>query len=127
MAQHRVCHETGFGIAVFSGVCCGPLGREIQRGVNLGLLPGRIYFGMTDARLWHPWLRINRLLRVMLHALERGGRVAGPGRFQAGACAAESDSARGVLNPDGVGTRGRRTVNVLPFRGPSLAASTVPL
>jgi hypothetical protein len=21
---------------------------------------------VTDARLWHPWLRINRLLRVML-------------------------------------------------------------
>jgi hypothetical protein len=21
-----------------------------------------------DARLWHPWLRINRVLRVMLHA-----------------------------------------------------------
>jgi hypothetical protein len=21
---------------------------------------------MTDARLWHPWLRINRALRVML-------------------------------------------------------------
>jgi hypothetical protein len=21
----------------------------------------------TDARLWHPWLRINRVLRVMLH------------------------------------------------------------
>jgi hypothetical protein len=21
----------------------------------------------TDARLWHPWLRINRLQRVMLH------------------------------------------------------------
>jgi len=21
----------------------------------------------TDARLWHPWLRINRLLRAMLH------------------------------------------------------------
>ena len=20
-----------------------------------------------DARLWHPWLRINRVLRVMLH------------------------------------------------------------
>jgi hypothetical protein len=20
----------------------------------------------TDARLWHPWLRINRILRVML-------------------------------------------------------------
>ena len=23
----------------------------------------------TDARLWHPWLRINRVLRVMLHTL----------------------------------------------------------
>ncbi len=23
--------------------------------------------GDTDARLWHPWLRINRVLRVMLH------------------------------------------------------------
>ena len=22
---------------------------------------------LTDARLWHPWLRINRVLRVMLH------------------------------------------------------------
>jgi hypothetical protein len=21
----------------------------------------------TDARLWHPWLRLNRVLRVMLH------------------------------------------------------------
>jgi hypothetical protein len=21
----------------------------------------------TSARLWHPWLRINRVLRVMLH------------------------------------------------------------
>jgi hypothetical protein len=21
----------------------------------------------TDARLWHPWLRSNRVLRVMLH------------------------------------------------------------
>ena len=21
----------------------------------------------TNARLWHPWLRINRVLRVMLH------------------------------------------------------------
>ena len=22
---------------------------------------------VTDTRLWHPWLRINRVLRVMLH------------------------------------------------------------
>jgi hypothetical protein len=28
----------------------------------------------ADARLCHPWLRINRVLRVMLgHALQRGG------------------------------------------------------
>jgi hypothetical protein len=29
----------------------------------------------TDTRLWHPWLRINRVLRVMLQALERVGVV----------------------------------------------------
>jgi hypothetical protein len=23
--------------------------------------------GLTAARLWHPWLRINRVLRAMLH------------------------------------------------------------
>jgi len=22
---------------------------------------------MSDVRLWHPWLRINRIMRVMLH------------------------------------------------------------
>ena len=25
------------------------------------------YAGNANARLWHPWLRINRVLRVMLH------------------------------------------------------------
>ena len=30
----------------------------------------------TDARLWHPWLRINRVLRVMLHT--RWGTEAWP-------------------------------------------------
>jgi hypothetical protein len=28
---------------------------------------GRAEAGGPDARLWHPWLRINRVLRVMLH------------------------------------------------------------
>ena len=28
----------------------------------------------TDARLWHPWLRVNRVLRVMLHERGRGTR-----------------------------------------------------
>jgi len=23
---------------------------------------------VTDARVWHPWLRINRVLRLMLHS-----------------------------------------------------------
>jgi hypothetical protein len=30
----------------------------------------------TDERLWHPWLRINRVLRVMLQ--ERGSAEAWP-------------------------------------------------
>jgi hypothetical protein len=31
-------------------------------------IPERLWPAMTtDARLWHPWLRINRVLRVMLH------------------------------------------------------------
>src|SRR2546425_5804168 len=51
----------------------------------------------TDARLWHPWLRINRLLRAMLH--EHWSAEAWPqvkGRVQEGPRAEESDSARGV-------------------------------
>jgi len=34
--------------------------------------------GVSDARLWHPWLRINRVLRVMLHtrALALKGQIA---------------------------------------------------
>jgi hypothetical protein len=27
---------------------------------------GEITHGLTDDRLWHPWLRINRVLSVML-------------------------------------------------------------
>jgi hypothetical protein len=30
---------------------------------------------MTDARLWHPWLRINRVLRVMPHTRWSGGEA----------------------------------------------------
>jgi hypothetical protein len=29
----------------------------------------------TDARLWHPWLRINRVLRVMLQTRWRAAGV----------------------------------------------------
>ena len=32
----------------------------------------------TDARLWHPWLRINRVLRVMLHTHWSAGEPVGP-------------------------------------------------
>jgi len=31
----------------------------------------------TDARLWHPWLRINRILRVM--SMTRDGKGSVPG------------------------------------------------
>jgi hypothetical protein len=38
----------------------------------------------TNTRLWHPWLRINRVLRVMLHTRWRGGGVvSGQDRVQA--------------------------------------------
>jgi len=53
---------------------------------------------MNDARLLHPWLRINRVLRVMLRTRWSAEvwsvvRV----RVQAGACAAKLDPARGVV------------------------------
>jgi hypothetical protein len=49
----------------------------------------------TDARLRHPWLRINRVLaRHAPHALERGGVSAGEGRVQEGARAQKSDATR---------------------------------
>jgi hypothetical protein len=41
----------------------------------------------TDARLWHPWLRINRVLRVMLHQRDR---------HRVGAHAVARDAAGGV-------------------------------
>jgi hypothetical protein len=52
----------------------------------------------TDARLWHPWLRINRVLRVMLHTRwSAEAWFSGASRVQAGARAAERDQARGVV------------------------------
>jgi hypothetical protein len=54
----------------------------------------------TDARLWHPWLRINRVLRVMLQA--RWGAKASQvkAEFGKGARAEESDSAQGLFPTD---------------------------
>jgi len=52
-----------------------------------------------DARLWHPWLRINRVLRVMLHtrwSAEAWAVV----RVEFRALALrERDSARGLVHP----------------------------
>jgi hypothetical protein len=51
-----------------------------------------------DARLWHPWLRINRVLRVMLHthwSAEAWSQVRV--EFRGGGRAAERDPARGVV------------------------------
>src|SRR5258708_23656809 len=36
--------------------------KEVRRGVN-----GSDFMTRLDTRLWHPWRRINRLMRVMLH------------------------------------------------------------
>ena len=53
---------------------------------------------MTTVRLWHPWLRINRVLRGDAElALELGGVVSGQGRVQASGRAAKRDPARGVI------------------------------
>ena len=53
---------------------------------------------MTDARLSHPWLRINRVLRAMLHnhwSAEAWAEVRV--EVQAGARVEESDPARGLV------------------------------
>jgi len=52
----------------------------------------------TDARLWHPWLRINRVLRVMLHthwSAEAWSQVRV--EFKRAARASERNPARGVV------------------------------
>jgi len=52
----------------------------------------------SDARLWHPWLRVNGVLRAMLH--ERWSAEAWPqvkAEFQEGARAQESDPVRRVV------------------------------
>jgi len=48
----------------------------------------------TDARLWHPWLRINRVLRAMLH--ERWSAEVWP-QVKENARAQEPDPARGMV------------------------------
>jgi hypothetical protein len=47
----------------------------------------------TDARLWHPWLRINRVGRT----LERGGGATGESRVREGARAEKSHPPRGLV------------------------------
>ena len=52
----------------------------------------------VDARLWHPWLRINRVLRVMLHtrwSVEAWSQVRV--EFKASARAAERDPGRRLV------------------------------
>ncbi len=51
----------------------------------------------TDARLWHPWLRINRVLRVMLHTHWSAEAWSQVSRVQEGARAPQRDPARGVV------------------------------
>jgi hypothetical protein len=51
----------------------------------------------TDERLWHPWLRINRVLPVMLHTPEPGAMVRGHGRVSQGRRDAERDPACGMV------------------------------
>jgi hypothetical protein len=53
----------------------------------------------TDARLWHPWLRINRVLRVMLHtrwSAKAWSQVRV--ELKASTRAAQRDPARGLVH-----------------------------
>src|SRR5437867_2422180 len=60
----------------------------------------------TDARLWHPWLRINRVLRAMLHTRWSAEVLAaGQGRVQEGPCAEESDPTRRLVQLTSVARR----------------------
>ena len=79
----------------------------------------------TDARLWHPWLRINRVLRAMLH--ERWSAEAWPqvkGRVQEGPRAEESGPARRLVQLAAVARRPAKkhepeqpaTTRVLPMQ-----------
>ncbi len=59
-------------------------------GTTAGRSSGLRVVHHADARLWHPWLSINRVLRAdAAHALERGGVGCGPSRVQEGARAGE--------------------------------------
>jgi hypothetical protein len=55
----------------------------------------------TDARLWHPWLRINRVLRAMLTT--RWSAEAWPqvkAEFKKALALRSKDPARGVVQTD---------------------------
>jgi hypothetical protein len=52
---------------------------------------------MNDARLWHPWLRINRVLRVMLHTRWNAAWAQVKAEFKASRRPAERDPTRGVV------------------------------
>jgi len=48
---------------------------------------------VTSARLWHPWLRMHRVLHVeAAHTMERGGVVGGQVEFRPIAMAPRSKS-----------------------------------
>jgi len=54
----------------------------------------------NDARIWHPWLRINRALRVMLHtrwSVEAWFAVSSPGGHSRSG--ARSDARAGLTSP----------------------------
>jgi len=65
---------------------------------SVGSLNKSDFMMRLDARLWHPWLRINRVLRVMLHtrwSAEAWSQV--KAEFKRVACASQRDPAQGVV------------------------------
>src|SRR5439155_26322937 len=77
----------------------------------------------TDERLWHPWLRINRVLRAMLHT--RWSAEAWPqvkAEFKKALAAEESDPTRRLVQLTSVARRPEKkpappaTIRVLPMQ-----------
>jgi len=61
--------------------------------------------GDEDARLWHPWLRVNRVLRVMLHerwSAEAWPQIPGGGETRARSRKPRSERPTAFRAPCGV-------------------------
>ena len=68
MRVGRLGNSYGLALQVEVGWAYQPLAVNVPgRSSVAGPYTRELAMNESDARLWHPWLRINRVLRVMLH------------------------------------------------------------